>query len=100
MPIDDDTDALLRGMVSTAAAQGFVLQWLLNQSLLALPKPQRLKIAEGLLDASEQSEHLRGLAADDFQAERLADIVVQMQHKIDQMIGRALLATERAEGSA
>lgn len=89
----------MRSIVAIQAAHGFMLDYVVKQLFLELPKPTRLRMAEALLDASEQTEWLRGISKDDFQAERLADMVVQMREHIDLMIGRALQVTETAEGS-
>ena len=92
-------DSLVRSIVSTQSAQEFILDYLLKQVFLEIPKPTRLKLAEALLDASERTEQFHGVSKNDFQAERLADMVIQTQQKIDRMIGRALEASELAEGS-
>jgi hypothetical protein len=95
--MDERIDNLLRSLVAKQAAQDFILDYLLKHIFLEIPKPKRLKLAEALLDSSEKTEWLNGVSKDDFQAERLADMVVQMQQYIDQAIGRALHATERVE---
>jgi len=98
--MDEKTDNLLRSIAATQAAHAFVLDYVLKQIFLEIPKPTRLKLAEALLDSSVKTELFHGVSKDDFQAERLADMVIQMQQIIDQMIGRALHATALAEGSS
>lgn len=97
--MDETTDDLLRSLFAKQAAQEFILDYLLKHLFLGTPKPTRLKLAEALLDSSEKTEWLNGVSKDDFQAERLADMVVRMQNHIDQAIGRALQATELVEES-
>lgn len=97
--VDEKTDNLLRSIVAVQSAQEFILDYLLKHIFLEIPKSTRLKLAEALLALSEGTGHFSGVAKDDFQAERLADMVIQTQQRIDQMIGRALQATEIAEGS-
>lgn len=97
--MDEKIEEFLRSTVSTISAQGFILDYLLKHIFLEIPKPTRLKLAKALLDLSEQTEQFHGVSHDDFQAERLADMVIQTQQKVDEMIGRALQATEMAEGS-
>lgn len=92
-------DDIVRSIVSTQTAQEFILDYLLKHIFLEIPKQLRLDLAGALLDASERTEQFHGISRDDFQAERLADMVIQTQQKIDQMIGRALEASAIAEGS-
>ena len=96
---DDYLENTIRTIVSTTTAHEFILDYVLKQLFLELPKPTRLDLAKVLLDASERTEQFHGVSQDDFQAERLADMLVRTQHKIDQLIGRALQASELAEGS-
>lgn len=87
-----------RHMVATQAAHGFMLDFLLKQSLLELPKALRLELVDALLKSSVRTDQFAGKAkGDDTLAERLSDIVIQTQEQIDQMFGRALLACEAAE---
>lgn len=97
--MDEKTDNLLRSLVAKQAAQDFILDYLLKHIFLEIPKPARLNLSEALLDSSERTEWLNGVSKNDFQAERLADMTVQMQQYIDLAIGRALHATEQVEGS-
>jgi hypothetical protein len=97
--MEERRDAVIREIVSTVSAQGFVLDYVLKHLWLEIPKQRRLDLAKALLDASERTDQFHGVSADDHQAERLSDMVVRTQQKIDQMIGRALEATEAAEGS-
>lgn len=98
--MDEKTDQFIQQLASTAAANAFILEFLLRAELSRLQKPQRLQIAKYLLDASLKTEPFHGSAKDDFQAARLADLLIDMQAKIDQMIGRALRATADAEGGS
>lgn len=95
--MDEKLDELVRSLVASVTAHEFILDHVLKQHFLEIPKPTRLAIAERLLDASIQTEQFHGVSKDDFQAERLADMVIQTQQRIDQMIGRALQASELAE---
>jgi len=95
--MDEKFDNLMRSIVAQQAAHAFVLDYVLKQIFLELPLKTRLSLAETLLNSSTQTEWLNGVSKDDFQAERLADMVVRMQQYVDQMIGRALEATEWVE---
>ena len=97
--MDEKTEDLIRSMAAAITAQDFILNYVLTQLFLEFPKPKRLELAKTMLDLSERSEKFHGVSKDDFQAERLADMVVQTRQKIDQMIGRALAGSEMAEGS-
>jgi hypothetical protein len=97
--MDEKTEEFLRSSVATLSAQGFILDYLLKHIFLEIPKPKRLELAKALLDLSERTEQFHGVSRDDFQAERLADMVIRTQQQIDQMIGRALQASELVEGS-
>jgi hypothetical protein len=96
--MDEHTEHWLRSLTARQTAQQFLIDNILGRLLLKIPKPERLAWSESLLDLAEQTEQFSGLAADDVQAERLADMVVQSQRMIDEAIGRALGAVERAEG--
>ena len=96
--MDENLEHKLRLIFAEQAAQRFIIDYLLKHLWLELTRKQRLKLAEALLDASEQTEHLSGLAKnDDFAAERLSDMTVRMQESIDQYVGRALKATAEVE---
>lgn len=96
---DQDTEGSLRKLAAACMAQDFIIDYLLKAHFITLPKAERLKVAEGLLAASQNTSHFEGTARDDFDAEAIADVVVDAQSRIDQTVGEALQATEDAEGS-
>ena len=99
--MDENLDAKLRSIFAEQAAQRYIIDYLLRHLWLELPRKQRLQMAGVLLDASVQTDHLSGVAKnDDLLAERLADLTVQMQHSIDQYVGRALKITAEIEEAA
>ena len=96
--MDDQRVSAIRFLSAKLTAQQFVIDYLLSHVWQDFPKRERLAVADALLNNAEWTEHLRGVAQDDFHAESLADIVAQAQHEVEQIIGRALQATEAAEG--
>lgn len=99
--MDEDVAYMMRKVTAELAAQRFILDYLLRYVWIQIPRAQRLQHAEHLLDASEQTEHLRGTAEnDDLLAAALADVTVWMQQTVDQFVGRALKATAEAEDEA
>ncbi|WP_298470357.1 hypothetical protein [uncultured Erythrobacter sp.] len=97
--MDEEFEQRWRELVSKVAAQRFILDYVLKHLFLTIPKPERLQIAETLLNHSEDTSWLGGVSRTESHAERLADLVVLAQQEVDLMIGRALEATEKAEGS-
>jgi hypothetical protein len=95
--MDEKLDEINRSLVAAVTAHEFLIDHVLRTLFLELPKHLRLDVAESLLDASARTEQFHGISKDDFQAERLADMVIQTQQRIDAMIGRALEASEKAE---
>lgn len=92
---------MFRKITAELTAQKFIIDYLLRHAWIQIPRTQRLKLAEGLLDASVQTDHLRGIAEnDDLFAAALADVTVLMQQLVDQYVGRALKATAEAEDEA
>jgi hypothetical protein len=99
--MDEDLSHMIRRIVAEQAAQAFMIDYLMRHSWAQLPREQRLKIADGLLTASEQTGHLHGIARnDELQAANLAEITERMQTSIDQYVGRALKAVGDAEDAA
>lgn len=99
--MDDELNGLIRRMVAELQAQRFILDYLLRHVLLTVPRKQRLKIAEGLLNASERTEHISGIAqGDEMKAANLGEITERMQTSIDQYIGRALSAIDKVEAES
>ena len=99
--MDEFVTHMTRKITAELTAQRFIIDYLLRHAWIQVPRAQRLKLAEHLLDASVQTEHLRGIAEnDDLYAAALADVTVWMQESVDQYVGRALKATAEAEDEA
>jgi hypothetical protein len=80
-------------------AQDYLIDYLLRANFLMIPKAKRLEVAGALLDRAMDTSHFTGTAQDDFEAEAIAEVVVDAQSRVDQAIGQALQAAEDAEGS-
>lgn len=59
--MDENLDDRLRAAFAELAAQRYIIDYLLRHLWLELPRAQRLKLAEGLLNASEKTDHLPAL---------------------------------------
>lgn len=99
--MDEDLAQMLRKMTADLAAQQFIIDHLMQFAWVQMSRPQRLQIAKQLLDKSEQTEHLRGIAAnDELMAANLADVAVRMQESVDHFVGRALKSIGDTEDGA
>lgn len=99
--MDEDLNHMIRRIVAEQAAQAFMVDYLMHHAWAQHSREQRLKIADGLLAASEQTGHLHGIARnDELQAANLAEITERMQTSIDQYVGRALKNIGDAEDAA
>lgn len=86
-------------LVAITAAHTFILQNLLTKLFLEMPKAQRLKYAEALLEGSVNSTTFPGVARDELHAMHLADMTIVTREIVDQMVGLALKQSEEVEGS-
>lgn len=96
--MDENIDNQLRGITAALGAYEQVLDYLLTCNFLAMPRDERLMMAERILDASEKTEWLSGLTeGDEAASERIADIVTLGQDHVGRIVGRALEVTKEAE---
>lgn len=99
--MDEDLNHMIRALTAEQAAQRFMIDYLMRHVWVQLTRAQRLEISSRLLDASEQTEHLRGLAKnDDLLAANLAETAERMQTSIGEFVGRALEAIGDEEDEA
>lgn len=96
--MDEKAETLLRSIVASQSAHDFVLTHLLTQALLNVPGAKRRLVVDALLSRSILTDQFHGVSKDDFQAERLADMVIQAQQKIERLVRRALEGADMAEG--
>jgi hypothetical protein len=95
--MDERLEDLLRRVLATQAAHTFLIDTLLNLSFAEIPKGTRMQLVQALVDSSSKTEVLRGAAANDFEAERLADMVLQCQQQVRDALNRALQAADAME---
>jgi hypothetical protein len=88
--MDEAEEYQMRSLVATVSAQDFLIDFLLTQAFVAVPEAERSVLANVILEASKGTEQFRGVAKDEFQAERMADVGIQSQQHIDRAIRRAL----------
>ena len=93
-----DLEEAFRNVAADSMAQGFLLERMFRDYLLAMPKRERLAFAERMLNASERTDQFFGVTSgDDAAAERFADIVIRFQGCVDAYVGRALEQSEQIE---
>lgn len=99
--MDEDITHMMRSITAELNAQRAMIDYIMKHLWSQIPRAQRLKIATRILDSSEESNHLRGIAAgDELMAANLAEIVEKTQTSIDQFVGRALKTIADVEDEA
>lgn len=90
------TEDQLRNLAADSMAQGFLVDMLLAEYFTRLGEKRFLK-AQKILDEGEMTDHFKGLAPDEEEAEVFSDVVVRMHEMLDRYVGRALVRAAAAE---
>ena len=95
-----DLEEAFRNVAADSMAQGFLLERMFRDYLLAMPKRERSEFADRMLNASQRTDHFYGVTnGDDVSAERFADIVIKFRDCVEQYVGRALEQSEQIESA-
>lgn len=99
--MDEDIEQRFRAVTAQIHAVSFVTEYLLRHVFLTMPRPARLKLAEGLLQAANDTTALSGVTkGDEAASEYLADVGIRSREAVDRLIGKALRITAELEDEA
>ena len=95
--MDEKLENLLCKILATQGAHRMLIDTLLTQTLAQLSKPTREGLGQAVIGSSKRTEALHGKASNDFEAARLADMVIETQSQVEDAINRALKAADTIE---
>lgn len=94
--MDEENERFIQRLAATAATHRFMLDFLLRAELGRLGRDDRHSVADWLRNASKQTQAFHGQSKNDFQAAAMADLLIDMQGQIGEMIDSALQALDEA----